>query len=177
MQIFDELKARGVQRKSASFLWMAWQSLRRARRQFFRKWSCNAALFTWLAILLSTFRRAITKISPLTWNKSMAHRVSKLAVSNLSGSVRFGVNIPGDCRPETLFCLRRATFWVSFGGAQDYVHDQRHWGCWIDVNKVDTKSDKGEKISFKIIGRKKMYSGMKTLYVVKSIDILEQGDL
>lgn len=45
------------------------------------------------------------------------------------------------------------------------------------VNKVDTKSDRGEKFSFKIIRGKKINGGMRTFCIVKSFDILEQGNL
>ena len=40
---------------------------------------------------------------------------------------------------------------------------------WIDVNKVDKKSDRGEKIGFKICRRKKIDSRMRTFCIVKSV--------
>ena len=44
---------------------------------------------------------------------------------------------------------------------------------WIDVNKVDKKSAMGEKFSFKIIGGKKMGGRVRSLDVVKSVNVFE----
>ncbi len=50
-------------------------------------------------------------------------------------------------------------------------------GTWIIVNKVDKKSERGEKFRFKIIRRKKMDGRMRTFGIVKTVNVLEQGKL
>ena len=53
---------------------------------------------------------------------------------------------------------------------------QKFYG-WIIVNKVDKKSERGEKFRFKIIRKKKMDGRMKTFDIVKTVNVLEQGKL
>ena len=48
---------------------------------------------------------------------------------------------------------------------------------WIIVNKVDKKLERGEKFRFKIIRGKKIDSRMRTIRIVKSVNILKQGNL
>ena len=48
---------------------------------------------------------------------------------------------------------------------------------WIIVNKVDKKLDRGEKFIFKVIRGKKIDGRMRTIGIVKSVNILEQGKL
>lgn len=48
---------------------------------------------------------------------------------------------------------------------------------WIIVNKVDRKSDGGEKNIFKNIGRKKIDGGMRSFAVIKTLNILKKRKL
>ena len=48
---------------------------------------------------------------------------------------------------------------------------------WIIVNKVDKKLERGEKFRFKIIRGKKIDSRMRTIRIVKSVNIAKQGNL
>lgn len=48
------------------------------------------------------------------------------------------------------------------------------FGFWIVVNKVDMKLDRREKNIFKSIGRKKIDGRMRTLIVIKALNIFKK---
>ena len=57
------------------------------------------------------------------------------------------------------------------------VETNRVFKNWIIVNKVDKKSEREEKFRFKIIRGKKIDSRMRTIRIVKSVNVFEQGNL